>query len=162
MNGFSVPVDSSAGNVHAKGGMLMVDGTLEQKLFARWEAGDFSNVDQFMSQAWRAGVDQVDYGQISKHAKTFVAKYPRNAKTVDDVIAAIDIALNDRDNKMQLHLVALLLVLLKGRATDAGLFAQTLLMQPDTMPNTFAPYATSVLRVYLVFASCVRLEIVKT
>ncbi len=161
MNGFSVPVDSTAGNVHAKGGMLMVDGTLQQQMFARWEAGDFSDGDRVMAHAWRSGVAQVDYAQISKHAKTFVAKYADGAKAIENVIAAVDVALCDPDMDTQLYLMALLLALLKGRPTDAGVFGQTFLTSPGTTLRTFAPYASGVLRVYLVFAACVRLGIVK-
>jgi len=161
MNGFTIPVDVTAGNVHSGNKMLMVDGTMQQNLFSRWAVGDHSTVDKFMAGAWREGVDQIDFSKISGHAKRFVAGYASNAKNVADVIAAVNSTFADPEQKTQIHLLAVLLVFLRAEPEYGMLFGALNIAQPKTLLQDFAPYAASVLRLYIVFASCVRLGFIR-
>lgn len=55
MNGVTVPVDSTAGNVHGNDQMLVVDGAKDQALFRAWACGEFKESDERVAVLWQDG-----------------------------------------------------------------------------------------------------------
>lgn len=55
-----VPIDSSAPGVRVNRMGMMIDGTVQQAMWARWSRGEFDTDDELAAEAWRAVVEATD------------------------------------------------------------------------------------------------------
>lgn len=148
-----VPVDSSAPNVFVTedGKGTIYDSTLEQEMWQRWEHGDFTTDDAASAAAWRAGVQSINLHAVGKQWKEFARERFGSASNLPQLIALVDAMLNERDSKTQFKLLVMLMVFLDA-SVPAARWA-TMLFNAGLMTRVkdLAPYAASVLRLYLTF-----------
>ena len=148
-----VPVDEAAPNVHVTHDRrgLLYDSTPEQLLWARWAGGEFTADDELTAKTWRNGIDQIDLIQVGSIWKPFAIHHFSSAKNQDQLISAIDIFLKDPRPAIQREILKMTLDLLKASAQDRQ--APNALMNIGELRSVleFAPYAASVIRLFLAF-----------
>ena len=148
-----VPVDGSAPNVHItqdRQGVLY-DSTPEQILWARWADGRFDAADELAATTWRNGIDQIDLEELAALWKAFSSRNFSSARNQGELISAIDRFLGDTSRKIQREILDMTLDLVKANAQDRRV--PHALMNIGEMRSVveFAPYAASVLRLFLAF-----------
>ncbi|MGB8801414.1 MAG: hypothetical protein WCC97_12055 [Candidatus Acidiferrales bacterium] len=148
-----VVVDGAADNVSTiDGGKgLLYDSTPEQRMWARWAAGDFSTEDEETAGIWRNGIEQIDLDGVIKVWKEFSLKHFATTKNQNELIAALNAFLSDPSPTKQREILEMALNLAKSIEPERR-FALAL-QRIGEMPsvNEFAPYAVSVLRLFLAF-----------
>ena len=148
-----VVVDGAADNVSTiDGGKgLLYDSTPEQRMWARWAAGDFSAEDEETAGIWRNGIEQIDLDGVIKVWKEFSLKHLATTKNQNELIAALNAFLSDPSPTKQREILEMALNLAKSIEPERR-FALAL-QRIGEMPsvNEFAPYAVSVLRLFLAF-----------
>jgi hypothetical protein len=156
MNGV-IPVDADATNVHVSknGRQLVYDSTLEQQLWHRWRDGNFSTNDTVVASAWRAGLDRVNLKALGNGWRAFVNENIGKCTTIDEVVEKVDRILSMPILELQARGIAVLLVFLRADADVASRFAFIATIDPRTTLGSYAPYAASILRLYLTFVSAV-------
>jgi hypothetical protein len=92
-----VIVDASAPNVHVTpdGRGVLYDGTLEQRLWARWAGGEFGTEGELTAAAWRKGIEQIDPERLGARWKPFVAQHFSSVKNQAALMSAINAFLKD-------------------------------------------------------------------
>jgi len=148
-----VPVDASAPNVHVtkdRRGVLY-DSTPEQALWARWADGSFDAEDELTARTWRNGIDQIDLDGLAGLWREFSFRKFSSARNQAELISAIDVFLRDTAPKIQREILDMTLDLVKATAHDRRV--PHALMNVGEMRSVveFAPYAASVLRLFLAF-----------
>src|ERR1700739_1541996 len=148
-----VPVDGAAPNVHVtedRQGVLY-DSTPEQILWGRWAKGEFATEDELTATTWRNGIEQIDLDGVAALWKGFASER-LSARNLDELITAIDVFLRDPNPAVQREILDWTLDLLKATRKDRSVAHG--LMNAGQMPTVveFAPYAASVMRLFLVFA----------
>lgn len=161
MNGVTVPLDGSAGNVHSGGGMLALDGTKDQELFAGWARGEFRETDARVAHLWRSGVAALDMKAIGEQVKPFAKRVGVHAKNINAVVECVDAFLANPDRQAQLDLCSVLLTFLREDHRYASRFQIERRLKNGLLLRDFAPYAASILRIYLVFIVALGLELVR-
>jgi hypothetical protein len=161
MNGFTVPLDSSAINVHGSQGMLSVDSTMMQALLARWARGEYTPDDELVAKAWRENVEQLNMSAAAALWKSFVKSEIGDANSIEDIVAKVDSVMADPDHKGQLRLAAVLIALLRSSERYLEHYTVPLTMYPGATMPQIAPYSASVLRLYLTFMAALSLGLIK-
>lgn len=151
MNGVTVPMDTSAANVHGDGRMFAVDGTKDQKLFAAWARGEFSEIDSRTAVLWKESKNNLNMQAIGEQVKPFAKRIAGNAKSLKDVVMAVDAFMADPNRKRQINLCKMAVSFLFEEPGYARPFEMRSLLQSGLLFRDFAPYASSILRIYLVF-----------
>jgi hypothetical protein len=148
-----VPVDGSAPNVHVTGDRrgVLYDSTPEQILWARWANGEFGADDELTATTWRSGIEQIDLDGLVAIWKEFSQRHFGSARNLEELVSGVDAFLRDSTPAVQREILNMTLDLVKASAQDRGV-ANTL-MSIGEMRSVleFAPYAASVLRLFLTF-----------
>lgn len=149
-----VPVDGSAPNVgisEDRRGVLY-DSTPEQAMWARWADGDFATEDELTATTWRNGIDQIDLDRVAALWKGFSSRYFSETKNQNELISALEVFLKDPAPRVQLEILNMILDLVKASSMDRRVARA--LMNAGEMRSVleFAPYAVSMLRLFLAFA----------
>jgi len=148
-----VPVDTEAPGVRqAEGGkLLLIDSSPEQRMWDRWAAGEFSTDDQEVAAAWRSGLEKVDLRAVGDAWKDFGREHFGTASNLSELIGQVEVLLSDPQPDRQLELLGFILSFVQAPADPKALAYKLLLEQRYTRICDFAPYAASVLKLYLSF-----------
>jgi hypothetical protein len=149
-----VTVDASAPNVHVTADRqgLYYDSTPEQRLWERWASGEFNTEDELTATTWRKGIEEIEPEKVAAHWKPFTAKHFSMAKNQNELITAINVLLKDSTPAVQREILEMALELLKASAQEC-LVARVLMTTGGVRSLVeFAPYAASVIRLFLAFA----------
>jgi hypothetical protein len=148
-----VPVDGSAPNVHVTGDRrgVFYDSTPEQILWARWANGEFGADDELTATTWRNGIEQIDLNGLVVIWKEFSQQHLGSARSLEELVSGVDAFLRDTTPAVQRQILNMTLDLMKASPQDQQV-ANTL-MSIGEMRSVleFAPYAVSVLRLFLTF-----------
>jgi len=148
-----VPVDGSAPNVHVTGDRrgVLYDSTPEQILWARWANGEFGTDDELTATTWRSGIEQIDLDGLAAIWKEFSQRHFGSARNLDELISGVDAFLRDSTPAVQREILNMTLDLVKASAQDRRV--PNALMSIGELQSVleFAPYAASVLRLFLAF-----------
>ena len=161
MNGVTVPVDSTAGNVHGDGRRLVVDGTKDQALFDAWARDEFRETDERVAALWQGSKANLDMKAIGEQRKPFAKRIAGNARNIEDIIVAVDALMADPKRELQIRLCRMTLAFLCEDLRYGRRFEWQSARQSGLLFRDFAPYAAGILRVYLVFDIALGLEMVK-
>lgn len=161
MNGFTIPVSAAAANVASREGMLLVDGTAEQSLWARWAAGHYTTADQAVATVWRNGVESLNMNAVGKQWRPFVEENIGIQYDVSGIIRQVEGLLNNPSSETQARLLAILLVFLRVGPFYAAPFSLVKAIDKQAILSGIAPFASSVLKLYLVFISAISLGLIK-
>jgi hypothetical protein len=148
-----VPVDTTAPNVRVSGDgkMMLYDSVPEQHMWKRWAAGDFSTEEQEVAAAWRRGLEKVDLRAVGDGWKDFARERFRTASNMPDLIGQVEVLLSDPKPDTQLELLGFILAFVQAPEDVKTLAYKLQLEQRYTRIRDFAPYAASVLKLYLSF-----------
>jgi hypothetical protein len=124
MNGVTIPVDSTAGNVHGNGQMLVVETTKNQELFVAWARDEFRESDERIAGLWQDGKANLDMKAIGEQQKPFARRIAGNANSIEQVIVAVDALMEDPRRNLQVNLCRMTLAFLRediryGRVFEA-------------------------------------------
>jgi hypothetical protein len=148
-----VPVDPEAPEVFVTddGKGLIYDSTLEQEMWKKWADGDFSTDDERSAVAWRTGVQNINLHAVGKQWKEFAQEHFGTARNLSELITLVNSMLDSFDEKVQFQLLVMLMAFLDV-SIPAAQWA-TMLFKAGLMPRVkdLAPYAASVLCLYLTF-----------
>jgi hypothetical protein len=158
-----VPLDTSSKNVHASPDdkYLVYDATVEQELWNRWSRGDFSTDDAMIADAWRDGLNRVDMKAIGLGWRAFIDEHIGRGSSVDEIVAKVDRLISDPASESQIRAAVVLLRFLRADILDIQPFALAHSIDSRVTIIAFAPYAASVLRLYLTFLACVSYGLVQ-
>lgn len=161
MNGVTLPVNAIAGNVHSNGRMLMIDGTKDQELFAAWARGEFKESDERVATLWQDGKANMNMKVIGEQRKPFAKRIAPNARSIEEVISAVDTLMADSKQNSQINLCRITLEFLCKDLSYGELFVIQSALPNRLLFRDFSPYAASILRIFLVFSIALGLELVK-
>jgi hypothetical protein len=149
-----VPVDRGAPNVRMidNGRGLLYDSTPEQMLWERWANGEFSTNDELTATTWRNGIDQIDLDGLSALWKEFSWRHFSSAKNQAELVSALDEFLRDTAPMVQREILNMTLDLMKASPQDHRVAHALMSIGEMRSVIEFAPYAASVLRLFLAFA----------
>ena len=152
MHGATVPVDADSPAVLRDGNMMIVDGTVQQKMWNRWSRYDFSVDDETAAVAWRAGIEATDLGAEAEKWKPFAAALG-DPKSLKAVVAAVDGLMADRRPQVQRDIINTALSLVRASMGEKNeLLNRFVDLKKGTTVLEYAPYAAAAARLYLVFA----------
>jgi hypothetical protein len=149
-----VPVDGSAPNVHVtedRQGVLY-DSTPERRLWDRWANGEFDTQDELTATTWRNGIEQIDLDGVGTIWKNFSSQHFSAARNQGELISALDVFLRNSDPVVQREILNLTLDLLKASPQDRRMAHALMNIGEMRLVLEFAPYAGSVIRLFLAFA----------
>lgn len=148
-----VPVDPSAPNVRVSrdGRGLLYDSVPEQRMWARWASGDFTTDDEQTATAWRDGLEKVNLRAIGDQWKEFARQHFGSARNLTELIAQVDGILSDPRPDIQLEVLGITLSFLHAPTLIKNLVFKRLLGRPGFLAKELAPYASSIVRLYLTF-----------
>jgi len=148
-----VPVDPSAPNVsYSSGGKVMLyDSVPEQHMWDRWAAGKFSTDDDEVASAWRLGLGKVNLRAVGDQWRAFSDERFKTASNISELIVQVDELLASPKPEDQLALLGIILDFVRAPEAGKALAYKLLLDQRYTRVRDFAPYAASVLKLYLCF-----------
>ena len=148
-----VPVDTTARNVQtAEGGnLLLIDSVPEQRMWDRWAAGDFSTEDEEIAAAWRTGIARVDLRAIGDGWKEFARQHFQDVPNLPQLIERVDALILDCRLDTQLELMGFILGFLRIREEAKAPAYAPLLENRYSRMVDYAPYAASILKIYLSF-----------
>jgi hypothetical protein len=152
MSGLQLPMMVGTPGVYSREGGLMVSQIPQQKMWARWAAGDFTTDDEMTAAAWRAGIGGTNLEVERKRWKPLAEKMG-DPKTLPDVVKTIDGVMNDRTLRTQTDLINLAVDVVCGKFADkisaVGAFQR---QSKDALLLECAPFAAHVARLYMCFA----------
>ncbi len=156
-----IPIDTTGPQVAATDRVVSYDVTLEQRIWQRWAGGNFSKEDIEVGQAWRSGLEIVNLKALGKNWQGFLDSRIGRPENVQDAVGRVDRLMRQPLVEIQSDLLAALIVFLRAPADAGGRFALRYgLGGPATIADV-APYASAVLRLYVVFLAAVRYEFVR-
>lgn len=148
-----VPVDAGAPNVRIiDGGRgLLYDSTPEQMLWDRWAHGEFSTDDELTATTWRNGIDQIDLDGLTALWKQFSSRHFSSVKNQPELISALESFLTDSAPTAQREILNMTLDLVKASLYERRVAHALMNIGEMRSVIDFAPYAVSVLRLFLAF-----------
>ena len=148
-----VPVDTTAPNVQtAEGGnLLLIDSVPEQRMWDRWAGGNFSVEDEETAAAWRTSVAKVDLRAVGDGWKEFARQHFRDARDLPQLIERVDALILDHRLDNQLELMGFILGFLQLPEEAKALAYKPLLESRYGRVVDYAPYAASIVKIYLSF-----------
>lgn len=164
MTGQTLPVVEGTPGVksNASGSQLMVSQLPQQAMWARWAAGDYSTDSQQAATAWRAAIDATDLAIERDRWKPFAAQLG-NPTSLEDVVVAVDRVMTDRRPRTQRDLINAALTTVRGSVAEKTSAVNFFNLLPKgILLAEYAPYAASVVRLYLCFAVGLALGFVST
>jgi hypothetical protein len=159
----TVPVDPDARNVHASpdGRQVLYDSTIEQQLWHRWSTGNFSTDDAEIATLWRDGLSKVNMKAVGNKWRDFLDNNIGRTASIEEIVERVDRLINFPARDIQTRMVAVFLTFLRADANVAAPFALSLVLDQRTTLATFAPYAASILRLYLTFIAAVSYSLIQ-
>lgn len=148
-----VPVDTTAPNVQTAdgGNLLLIDSVPEQRMWGRWAAGNFSTEDEEIAAAWRTSVARVDLRALGDDWKNFAREHFQDVRDLPQLIERVDALVLDRRPDTQLELMGFILRFLQVPDQAKALAYTPLLEGRYSRLVDYAPYAASILKIYLSF-----------
>ena len=148
-----VPVDGAAPNVRVTADRrgVLYDSTPEQMLWQRWANGEFGTEDELTASAWRNGIDEIDLKGVAALWKEFASRHFSSARNQDELISALDVFLKDSSPGVQREILSMTLDLAKASSQDRRVAHALMNVGEMRSVLQFAPYAVSVLRLFLAF-----------
>lgn len=148
-----VPVDGAAPNVRVTEDRrgLLYDSTPEQILWNRWANGEFSTEDELTATTWRNGIDQIDLDGLAALWKNFSLRHFSSTRNQDELASALDVFLRDSAPSVQREILNMTLDLMKASAQHRRVAHALMNIGEMRSVLEFAPYAASVLRLFLAF-----------
>jgi hypothetical protein len=146
-----VPVDSRAPGVTASGEMLLIDSTSEQRMWERWAEGRFAVDDEEAATAWRESIQRIDLRAVGNRWKEFAAEHFSPARDLTEMVGKVDVLLADTQPDVQLQMLDMTLTLLRANQGARNHVFNRFLASTGATVQSFAPYACSILRLYLTF-----------
>lgn len=98
---------------------------------------------------------------IGEQRKPFAKRIAGNAKSIEEIIIAVDVLMGDPRQKIQVNLCRMTLAFLREDIRYSQYFEAKSIWQDGLLFQDFAPYAASILRIYLTFNIALGLDIVK-
>ncbi len=162
MNG-TVPVDSEASNVHASpdGRRLLYDATVEQELWDRWSTGDFSTDDAEVAALWRDGLSRVNMKAVGQRWREFVDDHIGRSASMKEIVQRVDRLISLPSREIQTRMAAVLIAFLRADIAEVTRLGFFLVTNPRSTLVTVAPYAASILRLYLTFVAAISYELIQ-
>jgi len=148
-----VPVDGAAPNVRMiNGGRgLLYDSTPQQMLWGRWANGEFSTDDELTATAWRNGIDQIDLDGLTALWREFSSQHFGSARNQAELISTLEAFLTDSAPMAQRKILNMTLELVKASPEERRVAHALMNIGEMQSVIEFAPYAVSVLRLFLAF-----------
>ena len=155
-----VIVDGSAPNViRSKDGQgIIYDGRQDWAMWYAWANGNFTEADEILATRWREQAAMIDLDGITAEWKPFCDQYLPAARSIQDVIEGVDALIARREE--QRNLLGMVYHFLE--APPAAQFLSSFLFATGSLIDVraWAPYATSVARLSMVFCCCLTLRYV--
>jgi hypothetical protein len=120
-------------------------------LWERWANGEFSTDDELTATTWRNGIDQIDLDGLTVLWKEFSWRHFSSAKNQAELISALDEFLRDSAPMVQREILNMTLDLVKASPQDRRVAHALMNIGEMRSVIQFAPYAVSVLRLFLAF-----------
>jgi hypothetical protein len=146
-----VPVDVTAPNVSESDRMLIYDSVPEQRIWQRWASGDFDAEDVETATAWRDTLQRIDLRAIGASWKQFAQEKLASARNLQELIGEVTALLGQSKPEVQLELLGIALSLLRAPEEMRNFVFQRMLDRPGADVEALAPYAASILKLYLTF-----------
>lgn len=156
-----VPIDTTGPRVTTTDRMLSYDATIEQRMWWRWAEGNFSPDDISVGEAWRQGLEDVDLKALGKGWRGFLDEKVGRPDNIEDAVARVDRLLDQPLQEIQLYLLSVLVQFLRAPREAGVPFVALYAANPAVTIKRAAPYAATVLRLYLVFLAAVAYELVQ-
>jgi hypothetical protein len=157
MNG-QVVVDGSAPNIlRSKDGHgIIYDGRQDWAMWNAWANGDFTEADAMLATRWREQAATIDLDGITSEWKAFCDEYMQGARSIQDVIDRVDALIAQPGQ--QSNLLGMVYHFLE--APPAAQLMSSLLFATGSLTDVraWAPYATSIARLGIVFCCCLTLR----
>ena len=150
-----VPVDTSRPNVTItdEGRAMIYDVVPEQRLWQRWADGNFTTRDEDSATAWRSGLQRVNLRALGTAWKDYVRRHFGNPRDIPTLVTAVDKHLSSPRPRTQTELLGILAEFLE---MPQARYAPIRTFLEHNIPlTTVAPYAASVLRLYLTFVGAI-------
>ena len=150
-----VPVDTSRPNVTItdEGRAMIYDMVPEQRLWQRWADGNFTTRDEDSATAWRSGLQRVNLRALGTAWKDYVRRHFGNPRDIPTLVTAVDKHLSSPRPRTQTELLGILAEFLE---MPQARYAPIRTFLEHNIPlTTVAPYAASVLRLYLTFVGAI-------
>ena len=156
-----VPLDPDAANVHVSPDRkyLAYDSTKEQIVWMQWARGDFTDDDAAVAMAWRHALDNVNLKAIGTNWRQFVEEHIGSTHDISRVIERVDRLLQSQHRETQIRLSAILFAFLRARPEAGIRYSVRYVTTPGATITSLAPYAASVLRLYIAFMAALALGI---
>lgn len=157
MNG-QVIVDGSAPNVmQSKDGQgVIYDGRQDWAMWNAWATGNFTEADAILAAHWREQSATIDLDGITKEWKPSCDQYMHGARSIQDVIDRVDVLIAQPDQ--QLNLLGMVYHFLEAPPAAQLLSSSLYASGRLTNVRAWAPYATSIARLGMVFCCCLTLR----
>jgi hypothetical protein len=139
-----------ADNVSEVDGMMLVDSVPEQRMWQRWAEGNFNIDDEESASAWRNSLQQINLRAVGDGWKKFARKWFGTASNLRELIDQANAVVGSEKLDIQLELLGILLSLLGATEPGKNFIFNRFLAKPMTLED-FAPYASTVLKLYLTF-----------
>jgi len=148
-----VPIDGDAPNVAVVNGGrgMLYDKTPEQNIWRQWAAGNFTTKDHDTAVRWRTGIERVNLRAIGDSWKQYALAHFAHSRTISDLVTEVDQHLASPRRETQrshLHILADFLNIPVTRDLPAIIF-----LAHGCKLTTVAPYAATILRLYLTFVA---------
>jgi hypothetical protein len=157
MNG-QVIVDGSAPNVlrSKDGNGIIYDGRQDWAMWNAWANGNFTEADAMLATRWREQAAMIDLDGITVEWKAFCDQHMQGVRSIQDVIDRVDALIAQSDQ--QRNLLGMVYHFLE--APPAAQLMSSFLFATGSLTDVraWAPYATSIARLGMVFCSCLTLR----
>jgi hypothetical protein len=157
MNG-QVILDGSAPNVlRSKDGHgIIYDGRQDWAMWNAWANGDFTEANAMLATRWREQAAMIDLDGISMEWKPFCDQYMQGVRSVQNVIDRVDALIAQPDQ--QRNLLGMVYHFLEAPPAAQLMSSSMFATGSLTDVRAWAPYATSIARLGMVFCCCLTLR----
>jgi len=153
-----VIVDAAAPNVlrTKDGDGIIYDGRQDWAMWKAWADGNFTEADEIFAAHWREQTATIDLEGITAEWKAFCEEHMQGVRSIEEVINRVDALIARPDQ--QLSFLGMVYHFLE--APPAAQLMSSLLMAAGRLTDvrSWAPYATSVARLGMVFCCCLTLR----
>jgi hypothetical protein len=159
----SVPVGGRPNVFRTKDGRgLVYDMKPEQEIWQRWAAGNFNVGDLEIAHEWRDDLKQLDLQDVHLRWQAFSRERFPHARSVYDLVCEVDKIMSTYDLSLQKRLLLEMMELLGVKEDAQRAVMRRWIVSKLPLLRDFAPYASYVLRLYLIFAFGISTGLVST
>jgi hypothetical protein len=155
-----VVVDSLAPNVYrTKDGQgTIYDGRQDWEMWNAWANGNFSEADEMFATHWREQAAKIDLVAITSEWETFCNEHLEGVRSIQHVIDRIDVLIT----KPEWQADFLRMVYHFLEAPPAAQLMSTYLLRTGRLTDVraWAPFASSVARLGMIFCCCLTLKFI--